>query len=74
MTRNLRNQIKELCTGEIEFISAIGNTVNLRLPYNNAIFCCEIEGENDEELLESFMSETNLMLQNMIDHLEDCKL
>ncbi|WP_188069028.1 hypothetical protein [Brevibacillus brevis] len=72
----LEMQLKQLCKGDIqiESINLEEMSVDVLLPYESASTSVELEGENDEEIIESFKSEVNKRLNDMIDHLNDCKL
>lgn len=74
MEKSVINRIKELCDGEIEFVSHEDYNVTLLFPYSNTEIEVEIDGDNEEEKIEDFISKVNQLLDDMIDHLEDCKL
>ena len=67
-------KIKALCSGDISFVGADGDTVTCLLPYGNQEIPIEAEGDTEAEKLESFVSAVNQALDDMIDHLGDCKL
>ena len=67
-------KIKALCSGDIAFVGADGDTVTCLLPYSNQEVVLEVEGDTEAEKLESFVSAVNQALEDMIDHLGDCKI
>lgn len=74
MKKKVIEKIKSLCTGEIKFICSEQNLVTVLLPYSTAEIGIEIDGDTDDEQIESFISGINQVLDDMIDHLGDCKL
>lgn len=62
--------------GEIKVVNwNISETkISVLFPYSSSEFEFEIEGNSDEEKVESFVEQINHFLDSMIDHLEDCKL
>jgi hypothetical protein len=74
MTKQAVEQIKVMCTGEIEFCEVDKNAVIVLLPYDNKKIEILIEGNNTTEQVNSFVCEVNNILDEMINHLEDVKL
>lgn len=73
MKRIVIDKIKSLCNEEVKF-SYKSNFITLLFPYSNAEIEIEIEGDNEEELIEDFIEKVNQQIDDMIDHLGDCKL
>lgn len=74
MKKTTIKRIKELCGGEVKFVSAEENTVTMLFPYSNAEIELLIEGETEDELVDDFISKVNQHLDDMADHILDCKL
>lgn len=74
MNKKLLKKIKYLCTGEIKFVSMAEKSVTVLLPYDNAEIEIEIEGVTEKDKIDSFIHGVNQKLDDMINHLEDCKL
>jgi hypothetical protein len=74
MNKKTVKKIESVCSGEIEFISVNDNIVTVKIPYCKNEFDIEIDGELENEQLESFVYGINKQLEDMIDHLSDCKL
>lgn len=74
MKKSTIKKIEALCPGDISFVGADGGTVTCLLPYSNQEIPIEVEGNTEVEQLESFVSAVNQALDDMIDHLGDCKL
>jgi hypothetical protein len=75
--RGIKNKIVELCQGtDIDVVKVdIKNMyISVRLPYDSNIITIDLEGETQEEVLESFVDGVNKELDEMINYLEDCKL
>lgn len=58
----------------IQDVDLIKKTVDVLLPYETASIVIELEGSTDDELIESFKVGVNHRLEDMINHLNDCKL
>ncbi|ASA20924.1 hypothetical protein [Paenibacillus donghaensis] len=73
---SLEGKLNQLCKGdiEIESIDLENMQVDVLFPYEIAAISIELEGKDDDEIIESFKSGVNSRLNNMIDHLNDCKL
>ncbi|MFF2532249.1 hypothetical protein ACFVS2_25400 [Brevibacillus sp. NPDC058079] len=73
---DLEKKLRQLCKGDIqiESINLEEMNVNVLVPYESSAISVELEGENDKEIIESFKVEVNKRLDDMIDHLNDCKL
>jgi len=74
MNKNTISKIKSLCEGDIKFCDSENNTITILVPYDIAKFGVEIEGETIKDQVNSFISGVNSILDDMINHLEDCKL
>jgi hypothetical protein len=74
MTRDAKKQIKELCVGELKIDEFNDNTVYIFVPYDQAVKDVYIEGDTTEEQVNSFIIGINQVLEDMIDHIGDCKL
>lgn len=74
MKKNVIDKIKSLCDGELEFVSYKANYISLLFPYSYTEIEVEIEGNNDEEQIDDFITKVNQQLDDMSDHLKDCKL
>ena len=74
MKKETIKTIKSLCGEEVKFISLERNAVTVLLPYSTAEFEIQIEGDTIQEQVESFTTGVNYLLDEMIDHLDDCKL
>jgi hypothetical protein len=72
--KEVRNQIKDLCNEELKFCNMVQNKVIMLFPYSKDKIVIYLEGITIEEQVEDFVSKVNQILDNMIDHLEDCKL
>ena len=59
---------------ELESSDTKNKRLSVKLPYDTASHTIEIEGSNDDELIDSFKEQVNHCLDQMIDHLNDCKL
>lgn len=59
---------------EIESFDIDKRTLNVLLPYESTAIVIELEGTNDDAIIESFKENVNHRLDQMIDHLNDCKL
>lgn len=69
------DKLKALVKGtDIEIISVEGNEVVHLLPYDNAERLLTLYGSTDEEKIACFIELINSSLNDMIDHLGDCKL
>jgi hypothetical protein len=66
-------KLRELCKSDIEVVKVTGDSVEVLLPYDSSSVDIEIEGETDEERIESFKEGVNYRLEQMINHLKDCK-
>ncbi|MGK5511758.1 hypothetical protein [Brevibacillus formosus] len=73
---SLEKKLKQLCKVEIqiESIDLEEMNVDVLLPYESSSVSIELEGDNDKEIMESFKLGVNKRLDEMIDHLNDCKL
>lgn len=73
---SLKNKLNQLCQGDIqiESIDLDGKSVDVVFPYETSAISVELEGSDDEEIIESFKHGINSRLNDMIDHLNDCKL
>ena len=74
MAKQALQQIKKLCTGEIKFCGYDKNVITILVPYSQDKLTVDIEGATVEDQIESFISEVNRILEDMIDHLGDVKL
>lgn len=74
MNKKAIEKINLLCGEEVKFISAEQNLITILLPYSDAEVEIEIEGSTIEERVDSFITGVNHELEQMINHLEDCKL
>jgi hypothetical protein len=74
MKKKTIEKIKSLCSKEVKFVSSEENSVTMLFPYSTSEIDIEIEGNTVEEQVESFISEVNKTLEDMINHLEDCKI
>ncbi|WP_339304455.1 hypothetical protein NST33_18235 [Paenibacillus sp. FSL L8-0435] len=70
----LEDAIGESSEIDIEGISLEDKTVSVLFPYDSSCHLIKFEGTTKEEIADSFRDEINQHLQDMIDHLEDCKL
>ena len=68
------DKIKSLCNNEIEYILTEKDYVRILVPYDISAIEIQIEGIKVDEQVESFISGVNHKLNDMIDHLKDCKL
>lgn len=75
---SLEKKLKQLCKDvgdiQIESIDLEGMNVYVLVPYETAATSIELEGSNDDEIIESFKEGVNGKLNEMIDHLDECKL
>ncbi|RCX22892.1 hypothetical protein DFP94_101481 [Fontibacillus phaseoli] len=75
---SIENKLRGLCKEngevEIESIDLTKMAVDVILPYESSSYAIELEGETDEEIIESFKEKVNGRLSDMVNHLEDCKL
>lgn len=67
-------KIRTLCTGDITFVLAGETTVTCLFPYSAHEIELEIDGDTESEQVESFVNAVNQELEDMMDHLGDCKL
>jgi len=74
MRRKAIAEIKDLCTGEIKFCSSDRDSITILVPCEQNELIVNIVGNTVEEQVESFISAVNQILDDMIDHLGDCKL
>jgi len=74
MKKKVINKIKLLCNDEIKFIRVDKDSIVVLLPYNLSEIDIELEDSTVEEQIDSFIYGINHELENMINHLEDCKL
>lgn len=71
----LKKDIEKMCTDiDVEIISVLQDCVEINVPYEIGEVVIGLEGETNEEKIESFKLGVNEVLQRMIDHLERCKL
>lgn len=74
---DFESKLMKLCeeNGDIEILHYYEKQkiVDVLLPYESSSVIIELQGETEEELIESFKEEVNHRLQAMIDHLEECK-
>jgi hypothetical protein len=71
----LETKLKKLSNGDIEVVKVDPSleSVEVLLPYESSSVDIELEGETDIERIESFKIGVNRRLNEMINHLEDCK-
>ena len=77
--KGLKLEIDEICSstyGEIKCISIdnCGDYATVLLPYSTSELSIELDGNDIEEKIESFIINVNHTLQDMIDHLDECML
>lgn len=75
---NLEEKLRKLLEnhyGDIEIVNVSEDEteVEVLLPYDNASYDIELDGDTDEEKIASFKFEINDRLEEMIGHLEHCK-
>lgn len=74
----MEDQLKQLCKDngeiEIEFIDLSNKAVVVMLPYETSSVVINLEGDTDEGLVESFKRGVNQRLEDMCNHLNECKL
>ncbi|MFB5759031.1 hypothetical protein [Paenibacillus medicaginis] len=73
---SVKSELKKLLKqkSDIEVVEINDKEIVLHLPYETALVDISLEGDSDEERIELFKENLNSRLQNMIDHLEECKL
>ena len=75
---SLEQKLKQLCkeVGDIliEGFDHKGKSVDVLLPYETTSVSIELEGQSEDELVESFKEGVNRRIDDMINHLNDCKL
>lgn len=73
----LLGRLEQLCreSGDIEITSIDLETMSasVLLPYELAEVSIELEGSSDDDIIESFKEGVNKRLDDMINHLTDCK-
>jgi hypothetical protein len=70
-------QIRQLCPPGSDFSAEAykeSNFVTVIFPYDNAEFDIEVCGNTVNEQVQSFIVQVNSHLDDMINHLEECKL
>lgn len=73
----LEEKLKQLCHGndiQIDSIDIKTMNVDVLLPYESSTFSIEVEGKSEDEIIKSFKEGVNSRLEDMINHLNDCKL
>lgn len=74
---SIEERLKQLCKDngevEIEYVDMSKMAVDVLLPYETTSHVIELEGSTDDEVVESFKDGVNKRLDDMINHLEDCK-
>lgn len=69
-------RIEDLIEGSeisIDGVDIDNKILSVLLPYETAAVVIELEGSNDDEIIESFKAGVNHRLDSMIDHLNECK-
>jgi len=76
MRKNLETKLRQILknSGDIQIESITDTSVDVLVPYETASLSIELEGNSDDEIIESFKDGVNKRLNEMIDHLNDCKL
>lgn len=73
----IEKELKKLCkeNGDVELtgVNLAAKYATVRLPYETAEVTIDLEGDSEEEIMESFKENVNYRLDRMIDHLNDCK-
>ncbi|ASA22632.1 hypothetical protein [Paenibacillus donghaensis] len=74
---NIEKQLKELCkeVGDLQIteVSLEEKAVSMLFPYETSEITIDLEGDTDEEIIESFKENVNHRLDDMVNHLNDCK-
>jgi hypothetical protein len=74
----IEDRLKQICkeNGEVQieniFMSLM--LVDVILPYESSTVEIELEGNTDDEIIESFIEGVNRRINDMINELNDCKL
>lgn len=75
---SLKQALQQLCGNDSEIVIVKINTktmtVDVLVPYGHDTVSIDIKGDNTDALAESFRVGLNHYLDQMIDHLEECKL
>ncbi|MGO4181825.1 hypothetical protein AB4Z17_11635 [Paenibacillus sp. TAF43_2] len=75
---SIEKKLKKLCGTSTEVkivkIEMSEKTVEVLVPYEVGSIEIELEGDNEGEMLESFVEGVNRQLERMVNHLNDCKL
>ncbi|ASA22633.1 hypothetical protein [Paenibacillus donghaensis] len=74
---SIEEKLKELLkeSGDIEIteINLQEECVYVLLPYETSAILIDLEGDTDEVIIESFKENVNHRLDDMVNHLNDCK-
>lgn len=77
MRVNIEEKLRELLkeSGDIEIteVNLKGAYVSVLLPYETSEVVIELEGDAEEDIIESFKENVNKRLDDMVNHLNDCK-
>jgi hypothetical protein len=75
---NLEMKLKNVCKDngdiQIENVNLEEMNVDVLLPYETASVSIDLEGDNNDEIVESLKTGINGRLDEMINQLNDCKL